>query len=179
MTSVLDIKNVLIEILERRCCCDYKISSSRRLSPCGNSRSGAIAIPFGDPQFFDRAIALEFSFITLAIVILLDVRLTVNRVPLAKLALCTCIPLAILVMVGNSLAPPHVELMTTFSKPFNAMLADNRWLCLAGSTYWHNHPPVCKAASHFSKSKGLDGSAVDSSDCFALQSSCFLNLMFL
>ena len=83
---------------------------------------GAIAIPFGDPQFFDRAIALEFSFITLAIVILLDVRLTVNRVPLAKLALCTCIPLAILVMVGNSLAPPHVELMTTFSKPFNAML---------------------------------------------------------
>jgi hypothetical protein len=83
---------------------------------------GVIAMPFGDPQFFDRAIALEFSFITLAIVILLDVRLTVNRVPLAKLALWACIPLAILVMVGNSLAPPHVELMTTFSKPFNAVL---------------------------------------------------------
>ena len=32
---------------------------------------GAIAIPFGDPQFIDRAIALELSFITLAIVILL------------------------------------------------------------------------------------------------------------
>jgi DMSO/TMAO reductase YedYZ heme-binding membrane subunit len=83
---------------------------------------GVIAMPFGDPQFFDRAIALEFSFITLAIVILLDVRLTVNSVPLAKLALWACIPLAILVMVGNSLAPPHVELMTTFSKPFNAVL---------------------------------------------------------
>jgi DMSO/TMAO reductase YedYZ heme-binding membrane subunit len=83
---------------------------------------GGIAMPFGDPQFFDRAIALEFSFITLAIVILLDVRLTVNRAPLAKLALWACIPLAILVMVGNSLAPPHVELMTTFSKPFNAVL---------------------------------------------------------
>lgn len=83
---------------------------------------GVIAMPFGDPQFFDRAIALEFSFITLAIVILLDVRLTVNRVPLANLALWACIPLAILVMVGNSLAPPHVELMTTFSKPFNAVL---------------------------------------------------------
>jgi hypothetical protein len=81
-----------------------------------------IAMPFGDPQFFDRAIALEFSFITLAIVILLDVILTVNRVPLAKLALWACIPLAILVMVGNSHAPPHVELMTTFSKPFNAVL---------------------------------------------------------
>ena len=83
---------------------------------------GVIAMPFGDPQFFDRAIALEFSFITLAIVILLDVRLTVNSVPLAKLALWACIPLAILVIVGNSLALPHVELMTTFSKPFNAVL---------------------------------------------------------
>ena len=83
---------------------------------------GVIAMPFGDPQFFDKAKALEFSFITLAIVILLDVRLTVNSVPLAKLALWACIPLAILVMVGNSLAPPHVELMTTFSKPFNAVL---------------------------------------------------------
>lgn len=28
---------------------------------------GAIAIPFGDPQLFDRAIALELSFITLAL----------------------------------------------------------------------------------------------------------------
>jgi hypothetical protein len=83
---------------------------------------GAIAIPFGDPQFLDRAIALELSFITLAIVILLDVRLTVKGVPLAKLALYACIPLAIIVMVGNSLALPHVEMMTTFSKPFNAVM---------------------------------------------------------
>lgn len=28
---------------------------------------GAIAVPFGNPQFLDRAIALEMSFITLAI----------------------------------------------------------------------------------------------------------------
>jgi hypothetical protein len=28
---------------------------------------GAIAIPFGDPQFLDRAIALELSFIALAV----------------------------------------------------------------------------------------------------------------
>lgn len=86
------------------------------------SAVGMIAIPFGDPQFIDRAITLELSFITLAIVIFLDVRLTIKGVPLAKLALCACIPLAILVMVGNSLASPHVELMTTFSKPFNAIL---------------------------------------------------------
>lgn len=86
------------------------------------SAVGMIAIPFGDPQFIDRAITLELSFITLAIVIFLDVRLTIKGVPLAKLALCACIPLAILVMVGNSLASPHVELMTTFSNPLNAIL---------------------------------------------------------
>jgi hypothetical protein len=28
---------------------------------------GAIAVPFGEPQFLDRAKALELSFITLAI----------------------------------------------------------------------------------------------------------------
>jgi purine-cytosine permease-like protein len=83
---------------------------------------GAVAIPFGDPQFVDRAIALELSFITLAIVILLGDRLTVRRVPLANIALYTCIPLAVIVMVGNSLAPSHVEMMTTFSKPFNAVM---------------------------------------------------------
>lgn len=83
---------------------------------------GAIAIPFGDPQFLDRAIALELSFITLAIVILLDGMLTVSKVPLARIALYACIPLAIIVMVGNSLASPHVEMMTTFSKPFNAVM---------------------------------------------------------
>jgi hypothetical protein len=81
-----------------------------------------IAIPFGDPQFLDRAIALELSFITLAVLILLDGRLALNKVPLAKLAMYACIPLAIIIIVGNSLAPPHVEMMTTFSKPLNAVM---------------------------------------------------------
>ena len=83
---------------------------------------GALTIPFGDPQFLDRAIALELSFITLAIVLLLDVRGAVKKLPLGKLASYTCIPLAVIVIVGNSLAPPHIEIMTTFSKPFNAFL---------------------------------------------------------
>jgi hypothetical protein len=83
---------------------------------------GAIAIPFGDPQFLDRAIALELSFITLAVVVLLDKIITVKKVPLSELALFVCIPLAIIVIVGNSLAPPHIEIMTTFSKPVNALL---------------------------------------------------------
>ena len=73
---------------------------------------GAIAIPFGDPQFLDRAIALELSFITLAVLTFKGYRK----------ALYACIPLAIIVIVGNSLAPPHVEIMTTFSKPFNAVI---------------------------------------------------------
>ncbi len=73
---------------------------------------GAIAIPFGDPQFIDRAIALELAFIVLTVLIYRGFRK----------ALYACIPLAALVMVGNSLAPPHVEIMTTFSKPFNAVV---------------------------------------------------------
>ena len=83
---------------------------------------GAMAIPFGAPQFIDRAIALELSFIALAVVILLCDRLTVRTVPLARLALYACIPLAIIVMVGNSVASSHVDMMTTFSKPFNAVM---------------------------------------------------------
>jgi hypothetical protein len=76
------------------------------------SMVGAIAIPFGDPQFLDRAIALELSFITLAVLTYKGFRK----------ALYACVPLAIIVMVGNSLASPHVEMMTTFSKPFNAAM---------------------------------------------------------
>ena len=73
---------------------------------------GAIAIPFGDPQFLGRALALELLFITLAILTYKGFRK----------ALYVCIPLAVIVMVGNSLASPHVEMMTTFSKPFNAVI---------------------------------------------------------
>ena len=73
---------------------------------------GALAIPFGDPQFLGRAIALELSFITLAVLTYKGFRK----------ALYACIPLAIIVMVGNSLASPHVEIMTTFSKPCNAIM---------------------------------------------------------
>jgi hypothetical protein len=76
------------------------------------SAVGAIAIPFGDPQFLDRAIILEVSFVALAILTFLGIRK----------ALYACIPIAVAVMIGNSLAPPHVEIMTTFSKPFNAVL---------------------------------------------------------
>jgi hypothetical protein len=115
---------------------------------------GAIAIPFGDPQFLGRAIALELTFITLPLVILLGDRLTVRRVPLAKLALYACIPLAIMVMVGNSLPSPHVEIMTTFSKTFNAIMLIIGGYVLQGALIGTTVFPACKQAPrHYSKAK--------------------------
>jgi hypothetical protein len=73
---------------------------------------GAIAIPFGDPQFLDRAIALELTFIALTVLTFKGLRV----------ALYFSIPVAVIVIIGNSIAPPHVEIMTTFSKPLNAVL---------------------------------------------------------
>lgn len=74
--------------------------------------TGLIAIPFGNPNFIDRAIILELSFVTLLVLIWKGY----NK------ALYACIPLAALVIIGNSLAPPHVNLMMTFSKPLNAII---------------------------------------------------------
>ncbi|HET9806865.1 MAG TPA: hypothetical protein VFP49_08150 [Nitrososphaeraceae archaeon] len=73
---------------------------------------GLIAIPFGNPKFFDRALGLEASFIILTFFIWKGY----NK------ALYACIPIAMLVIIGNTLAPPHVNLMLTFSKPLNAIV---------------------------------------------------------
>ena len=74
--------------------------------------TGLIAIPFGNPKFIDRAIILELTFIALSVLIWKGY----------DKALYACIPLATLIIVGNSLAPPHVNLMMTFSKPLNAIV---------------------------------------------------------
>jgi hypothetical protein len=73
---------------------------------------GLIAIPFGNPKFIDRAIILEILFATLSVLVWKGY----------SKALYACIPLAFLVIIGNSLAPPHVKLMMTFSKPPNAVI---------------------------------------------------------
>ena len=73
---------------------------------------GLVAIPFGNPKFIDRAIILELSFVTLSALIWKGY---------SKM-LYACIILAALVIIGNSLAPPHVKLMLTFSKPVNAII---------------------------------------------------------
>ena len=73
---------------------------------------GLIAIPFGNPKFIDRAIILETSFATITVLVWKGY----------SNALYACIPLAFFVIIGNSLAPPHVKLMMTFSKPLNAVI---------------------------------------------------------
>lgn len=55
---------------------------------------------------------MEISFATLSILIWKGY----------SQALYACIPIAALVIIGNSLAPPHVNLMMTFSKPLNAII---------------------------------------------------------
>jgi hypothetical protein len=73
---------------------------------------GFVAIPFGNPKFIDRAIILELSFVILSVLAWKGY----------SKALYPCILLSLLVVVGNSLAPPHVHLMMTFSKPVNAIV---------------------------------------------------------
>ena len=73
---------------------------------------GIIALPFGNPKFIDRAIILELSFATLSALLWKGY----------GKALYACIPIAVLVIIGNSLASPHVNLMMTFSKPLNAII---------------------------------------------------------
>jgi hypothetical protein len=76
------------------------------------SALGVIAIPFGSPKFIGEAIVIELSFITLSVLIWKGY----------TKALYACIALALAVVVGNSTSPAHIHLMTTFSKPANALI---------------------------------------------------------
>ncbi len=74
--------------------------------------TGAIALPLGDPRLIAAAITLELLFVALTILVWRGYRK----------ALYVCVFLSVAVMVGNSLAPPHVQIMATFSKPVNAII---------------------------------------------------------
>jgi hypothetical protein len=76
------------------------------------STLGVIAVPFGNPKFIPEAIIIELSFITLSILISRGYRK----------AIYACIALASIVVIGNTVSPAHVHLMTTFSKPVNALI---------------------------------------------------------
>ena len=56
------------------------------------------------------------------VVNLFEMILTRRYIPSSTMLIYTCIPIATLVIIGNSLAPPHVKLMMTFSKPINAIV---------------------------------------------------------
>lgn len=73
---------------------------------------GMFAIPFGNPKLIFGSIALELLFIILTYLVWKE----------SRKALYACIPVGMLVIIGNSLAPPHVHLMTTFEKPINALI---------------------------------------------------------
>jgi hypothetical protein len=73
---------------------------------------GVIAIPFGSPKFIGEAIIIELSFITLSLLVWRGY----------TKALYACIALAVLVVIGNTTSPAHIHLMTTFSKPVNALI---------------------------------------------------------
>jgi hypothetical protein len=73
---------------------------------------GVIAIPFGSPKFVAEAIAIELSFITLSVLVWRGY----------TKVLYPCIVLAVTVVIGNTTSPAHIHLMTTFSKPVNALI---------------------------------------------------------
>ena len=76
------------------------------------SMIGLIAIPFGNPKLIYGSIALELLFIILTYLVWKE----------CSKALYACILVGFIVIIGNSLAPPHVHLMTTFEKPINAVV---------------------------------------------------------
>jgi hypothetical protein len=73
---------------------------------------GIIAIPFGNPKFLDRAIVLELCYASLSFLVWKGY----------TKPFYACILIATAVIVGNSIAAPHVHLMTTFEKPLNAVV---------------------------------------------------------
>lgn len=73
---------------------------------------GIIAIPFGNPKFLDRAIVLELCYASLSFLVWKGY----------TKPLYACILIATAVIVGNSIAAPHIHLMTTFEKPLNAVV---------------------------------------------------------
>jgi hypothetical protein len=73
---------------------------------------GAFSIPLGDPKFIVQALALESSFIALAIIS-------------SKNFKYACVPnfiIAGIVIVGNTVSPKHLEIMSTLHPFYNAIV---------------------------------------------------------
>jgi hypothetical protein len=73
---------------------------------------GVVAIPLGNPKFIYRTIGLELAFIFISISILSGY----------TKGIYTCIPIALIVITANTLAPQHLDIILTFSRPLNAVI---------------------------------------------------------
>jgi hypothetical protein len=90
------------------------------------SAIGVVAIPFGNPKFIGGAIIVELSFLALSVLVWQGY----------TKALYGCIALAIMVIIGNTISPAHIHLMTTFSKPANALILIIGGYILQGILIW-------------------------------------------
>jgi len=90
------------------------------------SAIGVVAIPFGNPKFIGEAIIVELSFLALSVLVWQGY----------TKALYGCIALAIMVIIGNTISPAHIHLMTTFSKPANALILISGGYILQGILIW-------------------------------------------
>jgi len=73
---------------------------------------GIIGIPMGDPRFLTNAIILESVFILLAIISLW--RFHYSLIP--------NMVIAVIVILGNTVSPKHIEIMSTFTPLENAIV---------------------------------------------------------
>lgn len=74
--------------------------------------TGAFGIPLGDPKFLVQAFALEFSFIALAIISAKNFRY----------AYIPNFIIAATVIVGNTVSPKHIEIMSTLHPFYNGIV---------------------------------------------------------
>lgn len=73
---------------------------------------GVLGIPLGDPKFVAHGIALELSFLVLAVV-------SVKKI---KYALIPNVIIACIVIGGNTASPQHTEIMITLNPIYNAII---------------------------------------------------------
>lgn len=73
---------------------------------------GAIGLPMGDPRLLPIAIGLALSFITLAVLSFKNIR----YVPIVSIIL------AVIVIIGNTASPTHIDIMRTLEPIENAII---------------------------------------------------------
>lgn len=74
--------------------------------------TGAFGIPLGDPKFLVQAFSLEFSFVALAIISAKNFRY----------AYIPNFIIAGIVIIGNTISPKHIEIMSTLHPFYNAIV---------------------------------------------------------